>query len=357
MRVPSRTPLASLRLSSGRGPRKARPHLLAALPALLLLGAPLLESFAAPARGHIRGARGRGRKDGPRSGALAALAGDTAEKVVNGLDVLEEMHRLNATVFVYKDRRKTSKQEEMFAAKIKPAGQEDTRLFIKGPLMPTRKEAKVAAAQMALNTPGLRRLLEKSAAEGQNLPQASRAIPLQALEIGQSFEGTVTTFLPGKGVFVDIGAEKIGYMQAAEFTDGFPMDLSGLQVGCEVKVRILKVANESLWVTRRSGDLSRPTARVAFVNGFPRFAEIPTSHWLEAEVTTMTTFACFLLVSLPDGSAFATAALEKGDFADGIAEGLALGSKLQVRIKKLDMEKQHMFVTTKREVPTAPQAG
>jgi predicted RNA-binding protein with RPS1 domain len=75
----------------------------------------------------------------------------------------------------------------------------------------------------------------------QFVPRSSRAVNLDALEVGSVVKGKVTA-LTAYGAFVDIGASTEGLVHISEMADSFVKDpATVLQAGQEVEARVLSV--------------------------------------------------------------------------------------------------------------------
>lgn len=196
---------------------------------------------------------------------------------------------------------------------------------------------------------------EPSEVEEHQLEVEGDRMPVSQIEVGQSFEGVVTKFLR-RGCFVDIGAERDGYMIAAEFTDGFPSNVSDLQEGCKVTVRVLSVADDTFSLTRRAGDLARPPVKEApKPNDVTGFMGVDEDMWFNGEVNAITTYAVFLLVTPPMGGQISGAQLNKKDFAEGFASSVRIGDTVRVRIKELKVLKRQLWVTMKAGKSATPR--
>ncbi|CAJ1397460.1 unnamed protein product [Effrenium voratum] len=118
---------------------------------------------------------------------------------------------------------------------------------------------------------------------------AEERFPLQALNIGQMVEGRVT-YMNVRGAslaYVDIGAEKDAVLEYGEMEDGFPSKLTPVRKGSKVETRVLEYDEDldRLYLTRRSGSLSRP-ARLAKAeeNHDPEpLRRVAESEFLDAE--------------------------------------------------------------------------
>ncbi|CAJ1452084.1 unnamed protein product [Effrenium voratum] len=188
---------------------------------------------------------------------------------------------------------------------------------------------------------------------------AEERFPLQALNIGQMVEGRVT-YMNVRGAslaYVDIGAEKDAVLEYGEMEDGFPSKLTPVRKGSKVETRVLEYDEDldRLYLTRRSGSLSRP-ARLAKAeeNHDPEpLRRVAESEFLDAEVVGIHTFGVFVNVFPSWGERQPVfALLHKKEFAGGFAqdpEKAIRGGKIKVR-KLATNQRGELKVTMKLPV-------
>jgi len=170
------------------------------------------------------------------------------------------------------------------------------------------------------------------------------------LVVGQQLQGTVVKSW-GNGdfaVYVNIGADKLGLLKMSEFGEGFPMSDWPPKKGTEFPVRVHEMSDAGFWLTRKEGDLSRPPVPPKIPRGdvssfvMPETADV----WLDGVVTGMNVFGIFATVHPPNGGQPQNALLKKGEFNEGFAQQVSVGSKVRVRVKSVDVEKKRIVLTT-----------
>eukprot|EP00933_Yihiella_yeosuensis_P033781 TRINITY_DN2741_c0_g1_i2.p1 TRINITY_DN2741_c0_g1~~TRINITY_DN2741_c0_g1_i2.p1 ORF type:complete len:246 (+),score=25.47 TRINITY_DN2741_c0_g1_i2:84-821(+) len=179
------------------------------------------------------------------------------------------------------------------------------------------------------------------------------AIPRMAkiiseLEVGEELDGKVTKKYSYNGVFINVGAEKDGYMEFAECSDGFPAhSFAALSKGASVRVRVLERSGEKLHLTCRSGDLARP-ARVRIPQvpeHVQAFEGITPAEWLDGTVSGMIPKGLWIELSHPAGGEPISSVLLRENFANDIESSVSLGMKVKVRITDVDLSQKRVNVT------------
>mmetsp|Transcript_26351 Transcript_26351/g.61126 ORF Transcript_26351/g.61126 Transcript_26351/m.61126 type:complete len:571 (-) Transcript_26351:227-1939(-) len=159
------------------------------------------------------------------------------------------------------------------------------------------------------------------------------------LAVGDTLVGIVRS-RPGKqrsgdGVFVDVGVDRPAYMDWQECHDGYNIrNVNNLRRGNNVSVRVLKVEEDRVYVTRRSGDLYRasldgkklPETSEDIIS---KFAELPTGQELDASVFRLFPRFATVIVSSPDG-AEAQGKIPRKFFSASFREKAAPGLKIKV---------------------------
>jgi len=176
-------------------------------------------------------------------------------------------------------------------------------------------------------------------------PTDAAAMPL---EVGQALQGTVVKIVPQKGVLVDVGAARPGFLGVEEFRDGFPKDIEEVRPGTDVEVRVLAKDSSSdrFYLTRRSGALERPPKDLPKGDVSP-FAGVSTDRDLDAEVVFMNVDAVFLTVSPPGGGEPVPAILHKDDMTKAFFDEVAPGGKTTVQLRYVDEKRARLSVTMK----------
>ncbi|CAE8681461.1 unnamed protein product, partial [Polarella glacialis] len=153
-----------------------------------------------------------------------------------------------------------------------------------------------------------------SAAKKASLVESDE-VSLHTFKVGQQLEGTVIQIYCPSGVSVDVGcAECLGFLEVEEFRDGFPFEGPfSFKPGDQVTVRVLDLNPNAktedhgepdargdhgdcgkLHLTRRSGDLNRPSRYVADHRkpaNLKPFLTIDPKEWIEGEVVMMSSAA------------------------------------------------------------------
>mmetsp|Transcript_122477 Transcript_122477/g.357626 ORF Transcript_122477/g.357626 Transcript_122477/m.357626 type:complete len:256 (-) Transcript_122477:9-776(-) len=179
-----------------------------------------------------------------------------------------------------------------------------------------------------------------AAAEGDAAKSAK--IPFKELQVGQTLDGAVVNRWRTVGCLVDVGAEKTGLLEVGEFRDGFPREGNAFRRGDKVQVRVLDVTDGKLFLTMRSGDLTRPPRRRTDPPDVEAFAGVSPEAWLEGQVDALTTWGAFVAVTPPSGGKPASGMVHKSRFSDGFpddASKAVRGGKVRVRVLAVDAEK------------------
>mmetsp|Transcript_39359 Transcript_39359/g.109466 ORF Transcript_39359/g.109466 Transcript_39359/m.109466 type:complete len:284 (-) Transcript_39359:149-1000(-) len=190
--------------------------------------------------------------------------------------------------------------------------------------------------------------LETAGAGEELTASAPPKVAIADLKVGQTFEGTVLKQMP-YGVFVDIGAERAGLMSVDEMSDGFP---EKLKKGTKVTARVLNVEAERFDLTRRSGDLARPSRDNPFAGlkdvDLSPFVGLPVDYWFDGEVRTfLVGKGTFIKVQVPGTDKLAGGLLRKEEFGEGMIDSIHFGMKVRVRVLACDTERSRLDFTTK----------
>uniref|UniRef100_A0A7S4QQK7 S1 motif domain-containing protein n=1 Tax=Alexandrium monilatum TaxID=311494 RepID=A0A7S4QQK7_9DINO len=162
---------------------------------------------------------------------------------------------------------------------------------------------------------------------------------------GEEVSGIVKAFVRNNGYVVDIGAKIAAHLEACEMRDGFPLE-GWLQKGQAITARVLDVskAERRIHLTRRSGDLARPPRILAPKRSdLGPFAEAGSEDWFEGVVNQMAFFGVYVRIEPPGGGRPVEGLLHKNSFAKGFADEVARGSRVSVRVEKL--EGKNLYLT------------
>mmetsp|Transcript_65632 Transcript_65632/g.195347 ORF Transcript_65632/g.195347 Transcript_65632/m.195347 type:complete len:209 (+) Transcript_65632:1-627(+) len=146
-------------------------------------------------------------------------------------------------------------------------------------------------------------------------------------------------------------------MSAEEFNDGYPQ-VDSLRSGESVTVRVLRREEDKIWVTRRSGDLARPSSRqYKDVGDAKDFQGLGKAEWLEGKVIRMIPPGqIFVSVTPPRSDADAVGLLNLKDTPHGFAEEAYPGMPVKVRVKKINVERNRMVLSMRMPAVGAPAA-
>jgi len=185
-------------------------------------------------------------------------------------------------------------------------------------------------------------------------------IPLEKLEVGQKFKGTVKA-VREFGAFVDIGAETDGLVHISRMANeriDDPNDYA--EVDQEVDVWVSDIRDDGkLGLTMVEGKIGggggrRPADLTAF-------EAVDADEWLKGTVDNIMPFGAFVTVALPDGSASASGLVHISQIRDGFVEDVyaevEVGQEVQVRIQSVDLERGKMSLSMKSGGGGAPAAA
>jgi len=175
-------------------------------------------------------------------------------------------------------------------------------------------------------------------------------IPLEKLEVGQKFKGTVKG-VREFGAFVDIGAETDGLVHISRIANERIDDPNDyVEVDQEVDVWVSDIRDDgklglSMVEGKIGGGGGRRPADVT------PFEAVDPDEWLTGTVDNVLPFGAFVTVKLPDGSASASGLVHVSQIRDGFVEDVAaeveVGTEVQVRIISVDLERGKMSLSMK----------
>jgi len=161
--------------------------------------------------------------------------------------------------------------------------------------------------------------------------------PVAELEVGQEVEGRVKSY-HSYGAFVDIGAKRQALVATDELQDGLAM--KKMKFGAKVKGRVLRLEDDKVWMTLRSGSLERPfgfnrtpalRVKQAALEG------VPADQWFEGTVSGLLFGKGAIVEITPPGcSEPAAGVLHHREFSDGLADTVTRGASVRVRILTYD---------------------
>lgn len=172
-------------------------------------------------------------------------------------------------------------------------------------------------------------------------------IPLDQLEIGGKYKGTVKTVLDF-GAFVDIGAEAEGLVHISRISTDRVNDIRDyLTEGQEVDVWVTEVRDDGKFgltmVEGRAGGRP-PQADVS------KFADISSEEWLDGVVQRVVPFGAFVEITNADGDkaqGLVHVSQIRDGFVDNIEEEVSEGQEVKVRVQNVDVEMKRISLSMK----------
>merc|ERR1719215_26807 len=172
-------------------------------------------------------------------------------------------------------------------------------------------------------------------------------IPLEKLEIGQKFTGTVRA-VREFGAFVDIGAVTDGLVHISRMANervNDPNDYA--EVDQEVDVWVSDIRDDGkLGLTMVEGKIGGGARRPADLTPFE---SVDPDQWLTGRVDNIVPFGAFVTVSLPDGGASASGLVHVSQIKDGFVEDVndevEIGQEVQARVINVDLERGKMSLS------------
>merc|ERR1711972_1197634 len=161
--------------------------------------------------------------------------------------------------------------------------------------------------------------------------------------------GTVLKTWLQHGVFVDVGAEKEAFLELGEYRDGFT-GTNDFKKGDPVSARVLDLHEGKLFLTRRTGDLTRRPRGTSPKPDTKNLPQISPDAWLDGEVEGVTIWGMFVIVTLTEGGDPVVGAVHKSEFPEGFedkATETMRGGKVRVRVLKYDHEKKRVVMSLK----------
>eukprot|EP00438_Fugacium_kawagutii_P025844 Skav200522 [mRNA] locus=scaffold450:598106:598798:- [translate_table: standard] len=159
------------------------------------------------------------------------------------------------------------------------------------------------------------------------------------LEPGTELSGTVDSILRASdkpAAFFDVGFDRPAYLDWQEASDTFPgKAFVRLKVGKEVTCRVLKVEGDRIYVTKRSGDLYRPTFSEKLPPSVAEvvepFRSLPMDIDLDARVLRMFPTHAMVSVKAPDGTE-AEGYVPRGFYSDAFEESGAPNDQIKLQL-------------------------
>ena len=133
---------------------------------------------------------------------------------------------------------------------------------------------------------------------------------IEDVQPGEELSGSVESILrstPKPAAFLDVGFDRPAYLDWQEVADTETGKAFGrLKVGAEITCRVLRVQGDRIYVTRRTGDLYRPTFSEkppqAVEEIVEKFRSLPKGEYLDARVLRLFPKYAVVSVKTPDGT-------------------------------------------------------
>lgn len=179
-------------------------------------------------------------------------------------------------------------------------------------------------------------------------------IPLDKLEVGQQYTGTVVNTAPF-GAFVDIGAERQGLVHISCLKDGFVDNVDDVvQAGDDVEVWVKSVTDDgklglTMVESKIGGGGGRPARGPVDLSGF---VDHVWGDRMDGKVVSITNFGCFVEVTPPDGGAGPQQGLvHVSEMSDGFVEDpwsiVEVGQEVSVLVKDVDTDAGRLSLSMK----------
>merc|ERR1719215_1738720 len=173
-------------------------------------------------------------------------------------------------------------------------------------------------------------------------------IPLEKLEIGQKFKGTVRS-VREFGAFVDFGAVTGGLVHISRMANERVEDPNDYaEVDQEVDVWVSDIRDDGkVGLTMVEGKVGGGGGRRPA--DLTPFESVDPDEWLTGRVDNIMPFGAFVTATLPDGSASASGLVHVSQLKDGFVEDVndevEIGQEVQVRVVNVDMERGKMSLS------------
>eukprot|EP00929_Paragymnodinium_shiwhaense_P033779 TRINITY_DN1848_c0_g4_i1.p2 TRINITY_DN1848_c0_g4~~TRINITY_DN1848_c0_g4_i1.p2 ORF type:complete len:467 (-),score=170.77 TRINITY_DN1848_c0_g4_i1:192-1592(-) len=175
-------------------------------------------------------------------------------------------------------------------------------------------------------------------------------IPLDKLEAGQKYKGTVRSVLDF-GAFVDIGAEVDGLVHISRVANERVNDIyEYLQEGQEIDCWVSEIRDDGkLGLSMVESKIGGGGGRRAPADLTP-FGELNPDDFYDGVVARTAPFGAFVTVKLPDGpeaDGLVHISQIRDGFVDNVDDELSEGQEVKVRVLMVDMERNQMKLSMK----------
>lgn len=165
--------------------------------------------------------------------------------------------------------------------------------------------------------------------------------PVADLRVGQEFEGTVLKNLKGHGLFVDIKAERSGWLHASEIQENAPIGFKiPMKEGDRVWVRVLNVdpVREMFKLTCIPGSLDR-SKKLKEIPRVDDMSPFLNQMPFEGTITDITVFGAVVKVHDVTGGEEVMGLIRKGDVPEYLRSELKAGDKVKMKLLSADERK------------------
>lgn len=223
-----------------------------------------------------------------------------------------------------------------------PAGEEEAAAVVAEATPAVVEDAPAAAATE-----------ESKPARGNRRGGRKDATPLSDLEVGKTYEGTVTG-IADYGCFVDIGAQSDGLVHISELSTGFVEDVGSIvEAGQAVEARILSVnlekrqlslslkseAEAAAATQRKPRGGQRPQRpKKAGPEELKKYADADPSEFVDGTVVSIKPFGAF--VNIAEGvDGLVHISQISDERTESVEDALEMGQAVKVRIIDVDLER------------------
>jgi len=179
--------------------------------------------------------------------------------------------------------------------------------------------------------------------EGGKRRKKEDATPLSEIEVGKSYEGTVTG-ITSYGCFVDINAESDGLVHISQLSSGYVEDVSDVvETGQSVTVRVLSVDMSkkqmalSMKPERRSRPGREPKKR-AGPEELRKYADYDPKTFIDGTVVNIKPFGAFVNVE-PGLDGLVHISQIANERTERVEDVLEIGQAVKVRVIEVDMDR------------------
>lgn len=214
-------------------------------------------------------------------------------------------------------------------------------------LLNTCNFVQVSSLHVARPQRTARRLAEEAREEEDKDEDSDERIPVSELEVGQEVDGMVRRDFGFVGYFIDVGAEKNGLLEFEELVDGFPSKDDYLRKGDFVTARVLETDGENIYLTRRTGDLTRPPRfrQKPEPEDIEAFSGVPNDEWLQGVIAGMWAKGVWVKIAPPSGGRPVRSLVKREEFTGDFEKEVFPGMNVMVRVTGVDVPQKRIDIT------------